>query len=251
MTKVVRLSALSAFLVFFSPVFFPSVDAEEPAEEGPWSGRVGLSYVNTSGNTDTETFASRLGLEREGKIHNFLFRGDALFAESDGEKTSDKIYFEGGWERFLSKKVFTLLSGGFSRDKFSGYEYRLFSGPGVGVEFVKNEKRELRGFFSLVYYRDKFSIGGRDTDDYFTGKLATSYSWNISENLKLGENLSYLASVERSGRYFIDSETALEVKINRFLSLGVGYLIDYQNDPPSTDLKKTDTMFLTNLILDF
>ena len=192
-----------------------------------------------------------MGVKREGVVHKLFFKGDALFAESNGERTSDKLYFEGGWERYLSKKVFTLFSAGYNRDKFSGYEYRLFSGPGIGIEFIRNKKRELRSSLALIYYRDRYSVDDRDIDEYVTGKLMTGYVWNVLENLKLRENVGYIASAERGSRFFIDSETALEVKINRRLSLGVSYLIDYQNEPPSSDLEKTDTTFLTNLILDF
>jgi putative salt-induced outer membrane protein len=71
------------------------------------------------------------------------------------------------------------------------------------------------------------------------------------ENLRFRENADYLVSFEDTDKYFINSETALEVKISEDFSLGVSYITAYQNQLPSPELKHTDTTFLSSLIIDF
>ena len=69
-----------------------------------------------------------------------------------------------------------------------------------------------------------------------------------SENLEFKQMLSYLGSFEDSEKYFIVSDSSLEVNMTKNLSLGVSYRIDYVN---KTEKENTDKKFLTSLIVDF
>ena len=51
-------------------------------------------------------------------------------------------------------------------------------------------------------------------------------------------------------KYYIDVETALEVASSDQLSIGLRYLVNYQNQVPALGIKKTDTAFLTSLIVN-
>ncbi|GBE36028.1 hypothetical protein BMS3Bbin07_00165 [bacterium BMS3Bbin07] len=84
-----------------------------------------------------------------------------------------------------------------------------------------------------------------------TGKVTLKYEWEILENLKFKEKLDYSVSFKNTDNFFIDSATSVEAKINRALSLGLSYVVKYQNLLPSPEIKHTDTTFLTTLIIDF
>ena len=225
--------------------------AENLHAEVPWKARVEISYVNTSGNTDTQTFAGKFEIKREGYVNRYFLDGSALRAESDGEETSNKFLLEGRWERVFTERFFGLLTGGFSRDTFSGYDYRVFGGPGIGYDFIKTDQHIVKGLLSFIYYYDEFSVSDKGTDDYLAGKATLKYEGKIRENLTFKETFNYFASFEDTDRFFVDSDTSMEVKINSTLSLGVSFLINYQNELPSPDLQHTDTTFLTKLIVDF
>jgi putative salt-induced outer membrane protein len=225
--------------------------AENLHAEIPWKARVEISYVNTSGNTDTQTFAGKFEIKREGYVNRYFLDGSALRAESDGEETSNKFLLEGRWERVFTERFFGLLTGGFSRDTFSGYDYRVFGGPGIGYDLIKTEEHTMQGLVSFLYYYDEFSVSNRSSDDYIAGKATFKYKRKIQENLTFKETVDYFVSFEDTDRFFVDSDTSMEVKINSALSLGVSFLINYQNELPSPDLQHTDTTFLTKLIVDF
>ncbi|MCP3676529.1 MAG: DUF481 domain-containing protein [Deltaproteobacteria bacterium] len=109
----------------------------------------------------------------------------------------------------------------------------------------------MKGLVSLIYFYDEFSVSNQGTDDYLAGKATVKYEGKIRENLTFKETFNYFASLEDTGRFFADSDTSMEVKINSTLSLGVSFLINYQNELPSPDLLHTDTTFLTKLIVDY
>ncbi len=228
-----------------------SKDAGSADAEVPWKIRAELSYVNTSGNTDTQTLAGKLDLKREGTVDRYFTSGSYLKAEDSGTDTSDKLKLEGRYERVFTGKYFGLFTLGYLRDKFSGYEYRAYGGPGAGIEFIKTPTQKLQGHLSILYNHNEFSTGVKTGDNYVTAKATGKYERKVLENLTFKETFDYFTSVEDSEVYFVDSVTAVEVKVNGRISVGMSYTINYQNRPPSPELNNTDTTLLTNLIIDF
>lgn len=228
---------------------FSTAAAEEPEEL--WRTRTELSYTKTSGNTDNMALACKLKVKKESTANRYFLTGKTLYAEDRGREISNQVLFEARWERVLSERSFGVLTTGYHRDKFAGYEYRLFSGPGVGYDLLRRDRHKLQSLISLVYYHDELYTAGKESDGYVTGTAGVKYEWKVLRNLKLRENLNYLVSFKESGRYFIDSETAVEARVNGALSLGMSYVISYQSRPPVAGIKHTDTTFLTTLIIDF
>ena len=224
--------------------------AEEQGDQAPWKIRVELSHVRTSGNTDTETLSGKLEAKKEGEIHRYILKGNALHAEDEGEETANKWLLDGRWERVLREDLFGFLTASYLRDKFSGYDYRANGGLGLGYDLIKTKQHHVKGLISTLYSQDKFSEAGRGSESYISGKAAIYYAWQISESVRFKENADYLVSFEDTDTYFINSETALEVEVNRIISLGLSYSIAYQHRPPSPDFERTDTLFLASLIID-
>lgn len=213
--------------------------------------RVELSYVSTSGNTDSQTLAGKLTVEKEVSANRYFFSGNVLFEENNAVETSNRVFLEGRFERVLSGRLFVLLSTGYIMDKFSGYKYRLYGGPGAGYDLLDTKKHKLQSLLSFVYSYDEFSVGDAESDNYITGKATGKYQYIVQKNFKLKETVNYFVSLEKTKKYFFDSETAVEIKINKLLSLGISYLVKYQNLLPSAKVKRTDTTFLTTLIFEF
>ncbi len=247
---------LSIVLILISTVFVTtSIAAAITGDETPWKTRVELSYVQTSGNSDTQTLSGKFSLKNEGPIRRYYLSGNYMQASSDGDETSNKGKLDGSVEQALTEKLFAHLDAGYLRDKFSGYDFRAYGGGGFGYDFIKNQTHTLQGLSSLLYHHDQYATdAGADetgSDAYGGVKLTGKYSWQIRENMKFKETVDYSVSLKDTDRAFIDSITAVEVKINGSVSLGVSYTVNYQVTPPSDDVDKTDTTFLTTLIIDF
>lgn len=238
--------------VFLFVLFISSnLLAEDPGKVAVWGTRAELSFVNTSGNTDTQTLSGKIEMERKRDVNRYFLTGKILHARDNDQETSNKFSVDARYERNMTEKLFSLFSTGYLRGRFSGYEYRVFGGPGIGFSFIETKIQKLQILISTVYYHDKFSQRGKGSDNYLTGKASAKYEWKILENLKFKEILDYFISFEGAGKYFIDSEAALQVRINKSLSLGISYLVNYQNFLPSPVIQHTDTAFLTTVIADF
>ncbi len=244
---VASLSALPAFAEEAKPA-----DEAKPAEEPKisWKLHAEASFAKASGNTDTETFSGKLELKREGPVNRYYLNGAFLFSSSEGDETANRFLIAGRWERVLTERMFGFVSADYIRDKLSGYEYRVNAGPGLGYDFLKGPRHTLKGLASVLCSYDKPSVGGRDAELYASARAAVKYEWQVVENLKFKQDADFLVSLANANKYFASSLSAVEVKINANLSLGVSYAVNYQNLLPSPDKKHVDTLLLTSLILD-
>ena len=236
-------------------VFFAATAVSSHAQQGgevpQWKVRTELSYTNSSGNSDSETLAAKVGVKREEELNRYYLDGSVFKTENDSDETANRWVVDGRYERVIRDRLFGFGEAYYIKDKFSGYKYRYGFGPGVGYDFIRTDNHSLKGLFSILYSYDRYSIGTEASDDYFAGKAGIKYKWRIMENLTFGENAYYLFSFDDADQYFLNSETTHEVKISDMVSLGVSYIIAYQNEPPSPLFDDTDRIFLTSLIVDF
>ncbi|WP_457624403.1 DUF481 domain-containing protein [Persephonella sp.] len=208
-----------------------------------------LSYVKTSGNSKTETFATKVETGLNLDRNRFLGKGSFLYGKTNQKENTNKLYLLGRWERLFTEKLFGFLQGDYLRDKFSGYNYQTVWSAGLGYDVLNSERHLLKTLISLGYTFQDYKNDG--SNDYTTGSVETDYTWKIRDNLKFKEEFRYRVNLEDTNIYFINSDSSIQVKINAHFSLGVGYRVAYQNRPPSPGIKKTDTTFLTSLIMDF
>jgi putative salt-induced outer membrane protein len=243
-----RRTILSACFLALVPLL--AICGEEKPAKGPWRLRSEISYAKTSGNTDTESFAGKLDSAREGRVHKLFLKGQYVYGRNSGREDANKLALDGRWEAALNERFSGIVSAGYGRDKFSGYRFRVFIGPGLGYYLVKRERQSLQLSLALNYYHDRFSVGERQEQRSLTGKTLAKFEWRPRDNFKFSENLGFFHAFNEAGRYFVESETAAEVRINRIFSFGVSFKYNFQNRPPAPEIQKIDTTFLTALIID-
>jgi len=219
------------------------------AEEKEWKTDIGLSYVATTGNTSTETFSGNAGTEGTVKSIRCLAKGSYLITRDNQEEKANKLNLNGRAEKIITAGLFGFVETVYSRDKYSGYTYRASVGPGIGYDIVQRETVQLKGLLSSLYYFDKYSAGPVDKKNYGTLKSELICKWTLNERVYWENQGNYLTSLEDGEQYFINFETKLDVSMNSRLAIGVSYRVNYQNKPPAAEIKKTDTSFMTSLII--
>ncbi|MFA6740215.1 MAG: DUF481 domain-containing protein [Arcobacteraceae bacterium] len=206
-----------------------------------------LSYVQTSGNTNTTTFSSKLqGIAALSDTESIKAKGSILYSESDENTSANKYNIELDYNHMINKKLYSYMGINYIKDELSDYDYRLNSGPGLGYKFLEDETQTVDIQGGLDYAYDRYTNGLKD--DYLAGRTELNYKYRFSKSVEFKQMLSYLASFEDSEKYFAISDSAIGVKMTQNLSLGVSYNMDYTN---KTEKEKLDTKFLTSLIVDF
>ncbi len=206
-----------------------------------------LSYVQTSGNTNTTTFSSKLqGTAALSAIESIKAKGNILYSENGENTSANKYNIELDYNHMINEKLYSYMGINYIKDELSDYDYRLNIGPGLGYKLIEDEVQTVDIQGGLDYAYDKYKNSTKD--NYMAGRTELNYKYRFSPNLEFKQMLSYLASFEDANKYFVVSDSALEVNMTKNLSLGVSYNMDYTNQ---TEKEKLDKKFLTSLIVDF
>ncbi|MDD2894519.1 MAG: DUF481 domain-containing protein [Aliarcobacter sp.] len=206
-----------------------------------------LSYVQTSGNTNTTTFSSKLqGTAALSSTESIKAKGSMLYSENENKTSANKYNIELDYNHMINEKLYSYAGISYIKDESSDYDYRLNMGPGLGYKLLEDDIQTVDIQGGLDYANDKYKNGTKD--NYIAGKTELNYKYSFSQNLQFKQMLSYLGSFEDGDKYFIVSDSALEVNMTQNLSLGISYGLDYTN---KTEKENLDKKFLTSLIVDF
>ncbi len=220
------------------------------AQDKVWKTRVGVSFVRTTGNSETETLSGKCDVEGTGKGNRYILNADALRAKGGGQTIAEKGKFAIRVERTFTGRLFGFITAAYLRDTFAGYNRRLSVGPGLGLNLILGERHKLKGRASTIYFSDVYTVPGSPTDAYATAKTALDYEWTIKEHVSFKAQSDAAISLEDSDKAFINGEAVLQVGINSRLAVGLAYALRYQNRVPVPQIKKTDTTFTTSLIVN-
>ena len=206
-----------------------------------------LSYVQTSGNSNTSTFSTKVEASTAlSDKSNFRAKNNILYSENDNDSSANKYDIELDYNYMLSEKIYSYFGVNYLKDQFSDYDYRLNAGPGLGYKLLDDKEQTIDLQGGLDYALDQYSDGIKD--EYVASRAEVNYRYKINENLKFKQMFNYLVSLEDNNKYFMASDTSLGVKMTDNLSLGVSYRIDYVNQ---TSKEHADRKLLTSLIIDF
>jgi len=236
--------------------------------------RAELGFMQTQGNTNTDTFNLDLNVKKGwNKVHLVEFSFDAQYATDDNVETKNKFTTELEYGYSITDRLSGTYLLGYKQDKFSGYDYQFYTGPGMKYAFIRKQNHKLTFEGSVLYSQDSIedtqydAAGGTipypnpdniavartvsgETDRYASYRIKGVYGWQIFSNLKFDQDLSYRSQFEDSDVIFVTSKSALTSKFNSTLSAGISYKIDYVNTPPEGK-DNTDKTFTANLIIDY
>ncbi|EQB39095.1 hypothetical protein M947_08005 [Sulfurimonas hongkongensis] len=236
--------------------------------------RAELGLMQTKGNTNTDTFNLDLNVKKGwSRLHLVEFSIDAQYATDDNVETKNKYTTELGYSYLLTSRLSATYLFGFKQDKFSGYNYQLYTGPGLKYTFIKKENHKLTFEGSVLFSEDSVEdteydatgatisypnpdniavarVENGEIDRYGSYRIKGVYGWQVFSNLKFDQDISYRSEIEDSSVFFVTSKSALSSKFNSTFSAGISYKVDYVNSPPEGK-KNTDKTFTVNVIMDY
>ena len=203
-----------------------ALESQLPANEQVMT-TVRLGYINSTGNSETETFSLYADAKKAWNKHNASLTLDSQYGNANGESNANKYFVEGnyGYSFIPSLSVTGVL--GYKNDKFSSYNYQSYIGPGLKWATYKSDRQDLSLEGSILYAMDE--LQSSDDNNYGAYRAKVLYALNIFDNLKFDQELSYKGSFDESENYFVFSRSALSSKISDIFSAGVSYKVDYSN----------------------
>lgn len=237
---------------FFWLVLVVAVGVISPvfAEEKAIKNEAELSYIDTSGNTETTTLKARNTLTWNA-AENFkvLWLVSALYGESDDVKNAEQYATELRADYLFTERFYSSLIAGWLQDEFAGIEDKYYVGPACGYIFLNGPHHFLKTEAGVRYVDENYIDD--TSEDFFQGNALGKYEYAFSEKNKFSQTVGYSIDLEDKDAYQIDSVTAIVCSLTDTVSLKTAYEVKYVNHPVPSTLDRTDTIFSTSLIINY
>lgn len=232
----------------------PEKDPAEPAPAPsggllavkPWDGKISASAVMSSGNS--ENAAVGIAVDAARTSGAFKHNIKAFFDYGESNDITSQKRWGAAYKLDYNFTDHTYAYGriSFEEDEFSGFDYRLFSGAGLGHYFAKSEAFSWK-IEGGPGYRYSPIDDTREIEKEFAAYAATEIDWLIREGIKFEQDFS---TTWTSPTTTFQSVTALTTQLWGDISTGLSFEYRHETDPP-LGRDKTDTIAKASLIYGF
>lgn len=223
-----------------------SLSAQESTATFKDAGEV--AYVNSSGNTATETLSASNEFQYQASRGlSLTFTSGALFGRSLGTETAEQYNLKLRGDQDLSGRIFLFGKFQWDRNRFAGLENRFRTGGGAGYKWIKTDAQLLKTSGGFKYVREERVLAG--TKVFPMLFLQGSYKLSPLANLKLGQYLLHLRDLNEGTNWEMESETFAQVALTSVLAVKIGYKVNYRNQPVP-GFKRRDALASTALVFN-
>lgn len=260
MKEKILLTRVAWSLVVVVALAVTPAAAQEEAEEVPeplWTSALGLSYVGTSGNTDTTSFGLDFKSERKPTPWGLNLMATFTRAEDNSVVTAEQYLVGGRATRSLSDRWSVFAGVSWARDTFGGFENRYIAEAGAEYLAIKTAKHTLSFDAGLTWTSEDQilydTVAEREyteTESWFGGVAGLTWEWAFSESASLSERILYYPNFDTTSDWRVGSDTAITADLTKLLALQFSYLVRYRN-LPIDDREKTDTTTKVSVVMNF
>ena len=218
----------------------------EPGQQAAslWSGEVEAGFINTAGNSRSESMRARLKLQYEPGTWKHGLTGDFIQVSERDKITTEQFNAALKSDRALSVRSYLFVNGRYDTDRIAGYSPRVTESAGYGRRFPFTDRMVLEA---------ETGAGGRHTWNTDGSKmseaivrLAVRYIWKFGSMSEFSE--SALSEFGESNVHS-ESQTSLTTRINSKFSLRVNVTVKHDTVVP-VDRHKTDMITSMTLVYD-
>jgi Protein of unknown function, DUF481 len=188
----------------------------------PWDGSVELGMDGSSGSANTMSI--RFGVESKLKMEKNIFSIDLDYhkASTDGQKNTNRLYFDWRYEKpEVAGPFYWYVNGTTTYDEFQPWKVQVSSSTGLGLTFIDTGRFSFGGRFGGGFSQD---IGGPDQSVKPELHWGFDSVWKITNRQKFVTSLDYYPDVTQlnyfrnvfkfSWEILLDEEMNLSMKFN-------------------------------------
>jgi putative salt-induced outer membrane protein YdiY len=220
-----------------------------PAPKPLFSGKAELSFVNTTGNTTTQTLGTAVG---------FKVRPDHWLVESDSDfvrtTTDDALQAEAvsstlRFSRAVSQRVDAYGQTRYARNAFAGLRNQYAYELGFSARLLeKPNPHRLNGELAFGYIsEDRVEEEDRTLATCSTGMR---YAWKLSRTSEFTQDTYFTVDMGRAGDFRVRNASSIAAALTATLSLKFSHTLMYLNQPVD-GFRRTDTVNSAALVARF
>jgi putative salt-induced outer membrane protein YdiY len=227
---------------------FAQTPAPEPTPVPLYSGKGELSFVQTGGNTSTQT----LGFAAEGEYRpqpwslklNLAF----VRAETDEEVKAKSFLANLRGARKIADPIEVYLEGGYLKNTFAGIDNRFTFDGGISWTFVKTSQHLLKADGGIGWTREL-----RVTEpslSFMMGKLGGSYKFTLSKTAEFTDDAAFILDFSDAGDWRFQNVAAVSASMTTIFSLKASHTLNYIRKP-AVGFGRTDTITAAAIVAKF
>jgi len=225
---MLRKTILAMFAMFLMSTAVAQEETEAAAEEeSPWSGALSLGYLSTSGNTETTSYNTKLGIgyASNGWKHSL---SAAANGADESEQTTAEAY-QAGWksEYNLTEHDFLFGTVDWRKDRFSGVDQQLTESIGYGRRLIDTENHLLSAGLGVGHRSADLADGTSESG--VIGRGSIDYNWTWSETAGFDQNVIVESGSDNT---YIESVSAVRARLFGNLALVLSYTVKHNTDVP-------------------
>lgn len=246
-----RLWVLALPILSLSPALSAQPDGAPQPPADVWKGAIGAGLSLTRGNSDTANYTISFEAVRDpGTRHILRLTGLYLRSDQKGLKTADRLRLGFRDEMTRTDRAFLYFDLGYVRDAFKEIDYLINPQAGVGWKIVKTD-RVILGFdggAGVVWENNTFASETRRSGSVNAGQ---QFELRLSEGSRIVQHFAGLWKMENFEDALYHFSVALASRLTQRIELKVEFVDDYKNIPPTPEIRKNDTAFLTSVLFNF
>lgn len=237
MKMLCRIAAVNVLLLF-------TIAAHADEEEG-FSGRAGLGYLATSGNSESESLNGNFDLGWNYAPWRHSLSGVLIRSSTSGATTAEAYGLTGQSKYDFSDTSYVFALVAYDSDKFSSVDQQIRATAGYGRRLINKDNHVLNAEIGAGFRQSDLRDGTSEDDVIY--RLAGDYAWTISETSKFTQTLSIESG---SSNTYSEAVSALNAKIKNDLALVLSFTIKNNSDV-LPGLERTDTFTAISLEYSF
>lgn len=244
------LTAKTLLLLVLMAGLLPRVaDAQDPPPPPPpREGTVNISFVQTGGNTSTQS----LGLDGDLLLRppDWELRNKAAFVRvrTNDVTTAQAFTYLSRTSREITERLSGYGQYDYLRDVLGGIRHRNVLTGGLSWTAIEAAPHTLDVFGGFGYAHERRVEQMTTADAVFDA--GATYRWELSDVAEFTDDLRYNLSLDNRDDWRLGHLAAVTAKLNELLSLKVSYDIRFRNAPP-VGFKSTDTATAFALVAKF
>lgn len=230
-------------------LLLPLALSASAAEPKPWKNAVELSFVNTNGNSKTQTTAAKNAFSYEfSKETKGELTAGGLGARSEGRVTAEQYFAEEKVSHKVSDRNYIFERYRWDRNIFAGVLHRHDLSVGVGRELWKTPKDLLIGEVAPGYLNEERLNDRRKS--FASARAYAKYTRDLTATAKFSQDAEYILSLKDTRDARLNTETALTAALSTYLSVKNSFVWRHDGRPP-LGKRKDDTILSVALIASF
>lgn len=241
------------------PLLFAASVAQ--AATSDWSGSLNLSANVISSNRNSQSFFVSADTAQKFGYGDLRIQGLFAYGRKEGfsggqETTENRWSLSGRYDRAYGTRQFAFVSQRLDRDEVASLKLRSVSAFGLGLvlrqteEVAKTSKftnagdEEWRVSMGIAYRSEKFDAGlGSNAEAGID--FSSLYRHQLGRNLFLRHSLAYVPAFSDFGNFYLNSALDISVTVGSKMTVGVGYVLDYNSQPAAGSRKDSAIYALT------